>query len=346
MRAAVFHEHGPATNLKIEEIQEPNMGDHEVKIAVKAFSLNRLDIWTRKGSPVLKIPLPHIGASDFAGEVIAIGKDVKNVQVGDRVVVNPGVSCKKCERCLNNQQSECIKFSMIGEHHWGGAAEIAVVPSSNVMIIPEHITYTTAAASPVTVMTSYRMIYKKLRLQRGELILIIGATGGVGTIAVKMAKILGAKVIALGSNQENMKRLQDIGADFVINYHENEWPKQVYSLAKSHDKKGVDAVFDSVGEQVFESAVRALGKGGRYVTCGATSGTQGKLNLAMTFWNQISIMGSTMASDDEFIEAMNLVFDEKLIPEIDVALPFEKIQEAHELLEDGKRFGKIVLVMD
>ncbi|OLS16853.1 MAG: Alcohol dehydrogenase [Candidatus Heimdallarchaeota archaeon LC_2] len=346
MRAAVFFEHGSSDKLQISEIELPPLKANEVKIGVKAFALNRLDIFTRNGHPSLKLPLPHVGASDYSGIIIEVGENVENFKIGDRVLVNAGLSCKVCTSCLSGENSECDKFSMIGEHHWGGAAEYAQVPITNVLKIPDFIEFVDAAASSLTTLTAYRMLHTRAKIKNDELILIIGASGGVGTMGIQIAKLSNATIIAITSTDEKLEKLQKLGVDHVINYREfPNWSKEVYNLSKSMGRKGVDIVLDSVGEAVFEQAIRSLRKGGRYVTCGATSGTSGRINLALLFWKQLTIMGSTMASDSEFKDALQLLFDNKIKPVIDKVYNFEEIKDAHDRLESGNHFGKIVLTI-
>lgn len=347
MRAAVFFEHGSSDKLQISEIELPQLGENEVKIRVKAFALNRLDLFTRKGHPSLKLPLPHVGASDFSGTIVEMGGKVENFTIGDRIVVNAGLSCRSCRSCLSGENSECDKFSMMGEHQWGGAAEFAHVLATNILKIPDFIDFKDAAASSLTSLTAYRMLHTRARIKNNELILIIGASGGVGTMGIQIAKLSNATIIALTSTDEKREKLQKLGVDHVINYNEfPNWSKEVYNLSKSLGRRGVDIVLDSVGEVVFEQAIRSLSKGGRYVTCGATSGTSGKINLALLFWKQLTILGSTMASDSEFKEALQLLFDKKIKSVIDKVYDFEDIKNAHDRLESGNHFGKIVLTIN
>lgn len=343
MRAALIKEHGGIEKLEIADVEIPNINEDEVLIEVKAVALNRLDIWVRNGSPALKIPLPHVGGSDFSGIITKIGNKVTNVKVGDRVVINAGLSCRKCYECRRGEHSLCRDFKLLGEHTWGGTAEYAVAPESNVLKLPDHTSFEIAAAASLTSLTVYRMLVSKAKINPGELILVLGAGGGIGTIAVQMAHHFGGRVIALTSTEAKASKLKSLGAEYVINYKENpEWGKMVWQYS---EKKGVDIVVDSVGELVWKQAIRSLKKGGRFVTCGATTGNKGEINLALLFWNQLSFFGSTMASDKEFNEAMTLVFQKKIIPVIDSSFPLEKIQEAHQRLESGDQMGKVVLTL-
>ncbi|MHA2252135.1 MAG: zinc-binding dehydrogenase [Candidatus Kariarchaeaceae archaeon] len=343
MRAALINKHGDIDQLVIDEVDIPTINPHEVLLEVKSVALNRLDIWVRKGSPALKIPLPHIGGSDFSGVVKDIGKEVTDVSIGDRVVVNAGVSCNNCDYCRRGEHSLCTKFHLLGEHVWGGTAQFAVVPATNVLQLPDHIEFVEAAATSLTALTVYRMLVGRAKIKQTDRILVIGSGGGIGTMAVQIANVLGGEVIALTSSTEKMKLAKELGASSVINYKENpDWGKEVWTLT---GKKGVDIVVDSVGEVVWEQALRSLAKGGRLVTCGATSGFEGKTNIALVFWKQLSILGSTMASENEFREAMDLLFTGKIKPVIDAVFPLEEIKAAHQRLEAGEHTGKIVLTI-
>jgi len=341
MKAAIFRSHGSVENLEITEVNTPVIRDDEILINVKAAALNRLDIWVRNGSPALSIPLPHVGGSDFAGTVSEIGSKVTQFDVGDRVVANAGLSCKKCNNCLKGEHSLCQSFKLLGEHVWGGLAEFVKVPETNVIRLPDHIGFDTAAAASLTCLTAYRMIKNQARIRSTDNILVIGAGGGIGTISVQIAKYYGNKVFALTSTKEKAEKLIKLGADHVINYKDNpDWDRELWQLT---EKIGVDIVVDSVGSVVWKKALKSLAKGGRLVTCGATSGIRGETNIALLFWKQLSIIGSTMASDNEFREAMSLVFDINILPVIDSKYPLEQIQDAHRRLESGRHMGKIVI---
>lgn len=344
MKAAIFRNHGPVENLEIAEIDKPIINDNEILLKVEVAALNRLDLWVRNGSPALKIPLPHIGGSDFAGIISEIGSKITQFHVGDRVVANAGISCKTCANCLRDEHSLCRSFKLLGEHMWGGLAQFVKVPETNIIKIPDHISFDIAAAASLTSLTAYRMIKTQARVRSTDNVLVIGAGGGIGTISVQIAKYLGNKVFALTSTQEKADKLIELGADHVINYVDNpDWDRELWKLT---DKIGVDIVVDSVGATVWKKALKSLAKGGRLVTCGATSGIRGETNIALLFWKQLSIIGSTMASDKEFREAMSLVFNKNITPVIDSKYPLEQIQDAHRRLESGQHMGKIIIQID
>lgn len=341
MKAVVFREYGGPEKLQIEDITDPRtkLDSHMVKITVKAFALNYVDIWTRRG--MTQVPLPHVGGTDVSGVIKEMGSDVVNFNIGDRVLVNPGLSCHKCKYCLMGEQSMCTRFNILGVGTWGGAAEEAIIPASNLKIINDSMPFTEAAAAPLTFITAYRMLRTKARIREGEAVLVTAASGGVGTAAVQMAKVMGADVIGLTSNEEKMNKLKDLGALFTINYNEyKDWDQVVLDYT---DNKGVNIVIDSVGEQTWEKAINSLSKGGRLVTVGSTTGPNGNTSIRSLFRKQASIYGSYMGSTRDFDGAMSMLFKGKIHPVIDSVLPMDKIQKAHQKLESGNHIGKLVL---
>lgn len=343
MRAVVFHEHGSVDKLTlVEDHPHPILGSADVLVRVKACALNHLDIFTREGLPGLDLPLPHVPGSDMAGVVEEVGQQVEHYAVGDRVVVNPGISCGFCEFCLAGEDSLCKQFKILGEHLPGGYAEFAKVPATNLLKLPDHISFEQAASGALSLLTAYRMVIKRGRLRLGEKVGVIGAGGGVSVFAIQLAKLAGAKVFATTSTDQKAEQARSLGADVVLNYTEDpNWWKTLYYET---GKRGLDVVVDSVGEATWDKSLRLLRKGGRLVTCGATTGPMGKTNINLIFWNQLEIIGSTMASRSEFREALQLVFDGKInIPVI--TYPLEKAREAQLLMEEGQQFGKIVLLV-
>jgi NADPH:quinone reductase-like Zn-dependent oxidoreductase len=341
MKAIIFKEHGGPDKLEfVTDFPEPVINEEEVLIKVKACALNQLDIFTRNGSPTLKLPLPHIPGSDVSGVIEKLGSQVRGWNIGDRVVINPGKWCNSCEFCIAGEHSLCKSFLLVGEHIHGGYAEYLKISSRNLLKLPEHITFEESAGAALSLLTAYRMIIKRGRLRPGEIVLVIGASGGVSTFAIQLAKLTGAKVWATTSTDEKVKQAQDLGADFVINYtNDPDWAKTVYLKS---GKRGVDMVVDSVGTKTWEKSLKTLRKGGRLVTCGGTTGLNGNTNIGLIFWNQLEIIGSTMSSQSEFIEAMQLLFDGK----IKVPTKIFELQEARtaqEYMMNQQQFGKIVL---
>lgn len=339
MKALVFYQHGGVDQLHYATMPEPVIGPDEALIEVRAVALNRLDLWVRAGIPGLKLAMPHIGGSDIAGVVAAVGEEIDEAWLGRRVVVNPSLSCGRCEYCLAGQQCLCPRFKVLGEHTPGGLAEYAVAPARNLHAIGDAIPFTKAAAVPLVYQTAWRALISQARLRAGERV-ILGAGGGVATAAIQIAKLAGAYVYAVTSTAEKERRAQDLGADETINYQQTDFSKEVW---RRTNKRGVDVVLENVGPATWQGSVRALRKGGQLVTFGATTGRFAETDLNLLYWNQLSLIGSTMANHAEFNAVMDLVFSGRLRPVIDRVMPLSAGAEAQRILEAGEQFGKIVL---
>lgn len=338
MRAAVFHEFGGPEVLRIESVDMPPPGPGEVLIEVRNAALNHLDVWVRRGLP-MQITMPHIGGSDIAGVVHATGPGVEGWERGARVVVDPSVSCGRCEWCQRGEPNLCDHYAIIGEHTQGGFAEYVVVPAANLFRVPDEVDFATAAAAPLAFLTAWRGIRTRGRLRAGETVLVTGGSGGVASAAIQIAKHLGAIVHAV-TTAEHVERVQALGADHVYDRTVADFSRE---LAQRTNTRGVDLVFDSVGEATWKQNTRSLAKLGRIVVYGATTGPHVQLDLRHVFWKQLEVIGTTMATPEEFREVMQLVFSGKLEPVVDVVLPLEQIREAHERIEMGKQFGKIII---
>jgi NADPH:quinone reductase-like Zn-dependent oxidoreductase len=340
MKALVFYEHGGLEQLQYADVAEPVVGPHEALVQVKAVALNRLDLWVRTGIPGLQLAMPHIGGSDIAGVVAAVGEEVDSAWVGRRVVINPSLSCGRCEYCLAGQQCLCVRFKILGEHTPGGMAEYVVAPAANLYAIPDDFPFAEAAAAPLAFQTAWRALISQARLRAGERVLILGAGGGVATAAIQIAKLAGAYVYGVTSTAEKERRARELGADETINYRQTDFSKEIWQRT---GKRGVDVVLENVGPATWKGSVRALRKGGRLVIFGATTGRFAETDLNLLFWNQPSLIGSTMANNAEFAEVMGLVFSRRLRPVVDRVLPLSAGAEAQRILEAGEQFGKIVL---
>jgi NADPH:quinone reductase-like Zn-dependent oxidoreductase len=341
MKAAVFHEHGGADKLQMADLPVPEPGPAQVRVKVAWGALNHLDLWTRNGLPGVTLAMPHIGISDIAGTVDKAGEGVQGWSPGDRVVVNPGLSCGECTYCRRGEDATCRTYGVMGEHAPGGAAEYAVVPTRNLLRVPDGFSLKKACAANLSYMTAYRMVKSRAQVNPGENVLVLGAGSGVSTAAIQIAKRLGATVYATTSTKEKEERAKALGADMVVNYKDDpDWHKTFY---KATDKHGMDVVVDHIGEQTWAKSVRALAKGGRLVTCGGTTGPQTTQDVRLLFWRQLSILGSTMAHDREYREVMSLVFDGHLEPPIDEAFPLEGLADAHRRMERHEQFGKIMI---
>ncbi len=342
MKALAIYEHGGIDKLQIVDLPKPTIGPDDVLVNVKAVALNHLDLWVREGLPNLKLQMPHIPGSDMAGIIAEVGANVRGLKVGQRVTVNPGVSCGHCEFCLAGEQSLCPDFGILGEHSTGGAAEFARVPAVNVLPIPDDFPFEDAAAAPLVYLTAWRALISRARLREGEDVLILGAGAGVSTAAIQIAKHAGARVFVTSSSDDKLKKAQGIGADFGYNYKTQEWDRQLFAAT---NKRGVDVVFESVGAATWIKSIRSLKRGGRMVVIGATSGATPQEEIRYIFWKQIEIIGSTMSNQTEFRDVMKLVLRGELKPVIDSIMPLERAQDAHARLASGEQFGKIVLTV-
>ncbi len=340
MKAVRIHEHGGPEVLQYEDAPDPEIGANEALVRVKACALNHLDLFVRAGA-VPGLDLPHIPGSDVAGTLEDVGANVDGFGPGDRVVLNPSLSCGNCEFCRMGEDSLCASFSIVGEHGDGGYAELVKVPARNLVRMPDDFSFEEAAAAPLTFLTAWRMLMTRARLQTGDDILILGASGGVGTAALQIAKLAGARVFVTAGSDEKLQRLQELGADELINYHEVDFSKDVYHRT---GKRGVDVVVESVGEATFQGSVRCLRKGGRLVCCGATTGPKGEVDLRVLFWKQLELIGSTMGTRAEFDDVMNLVWERKLEPIVHQTFSLDEAKPAHETMASGDFFGKLVLV--
>ncbi len=340
MRAAVFTEHGGPEVVHLSEVERPEPAPGEVRIAVRATSLNHLDLWVRRGLP-FEIPMPHIGGSDVAGIVDALGAGVEGVAMGTRVVVDPSLAYDWYSGQGRGPSISDPPFGVLGEHTQGGLAEHCVVPQENLLELPDDVPFERAAAAGLTFVTAWRGLIGRGALRPGESVLITGASGGVSTAGVQIAKRAGAKVYAVTSGTENVRRVEALGADVVYDRLEVDFSKELW---RDTERRGVDLVLDSVGEAVWEGCLRSLGVGGRLVTYGGTAGAKVTSDVRLIFWKQLSILGSTMGPPEDFRRVMGLLFEGHLESVIHAVMPLEEARRAHELLEAGEAFGKLVLV--
>jgi NADPH:quinone reductase-like Zn-dependent oxidoreductase len=341
MKALAFNEHGGLDKLRYQDVPDPTTGDGEVLVKVRACALNHLDLFVREGLPGLKLPLPFWSGCDIAGEIAGVGAAVQDVAVGDRVAVNPNLNCRRCEFCTRGEDSLCVTYGILGEHTHGGLAEHVKVDARNVIKLPDHVRFEDAAAFILANMTAWRMLVTQARLRPGEDLLIIGVGGGVSSTAVQIGKLCGARVWVTSSSDDKLARARELGADECINYAKEDWAKTVFQKT---GRRGVDVILENVGAATWQGSIRSLVKGGRLVTCGATSGPIGETDIRLVFWKQISIIGSTMASRREFNEVMIQLFRGKLRAIVDSVMPLREGAAAQQKLAEGKQFGKIVLL--
>jgi len=341
MKCIRIHEHGGPEKLIYEEISVPKIEAGEVLVSVKATSVNHIDLWVRQGLPGVKFHLPIIPGVDAAGVVAEKGDAVTHVKIGDRVVVAQGISCGHCKHCLNGNDNLCKDYILIGEHRDGADAEYLAVPGRNVLPLSEKISFEEAAAAALVFLTAWQMLADKAQVRPGEDVLVNGVSSGVGSAALQIAKLLGARVIATTSTNEKAAKARELGADEVINYNRQSTLEEVRRLT---GRKGVEVVIDHVGKTVWDQNIKSLTKGGRLVTCGATSGFEGITDIRYVFYKQLQILGSTMGRKGDLITIFNFIEQGKLKPVIDRVMPLEELREAHRFVEEGKHFGKIVLI--
>jgi NADPH:quinone reductase-like Zn-dependent oxidoreductase len=340
MKAVLFHEHGGPEVLRTEEVPDPGATGREVLIEVHAASVNHLDIFARRGMPGVKLPLPHIPGADAAGVIVDTGPEVEQFSPGQRVTINPGISCGRCEFCAAGFGSQCLTYHMVGENIDGSYAELLKISEHNVLAIPDDMSFADAAAAPLVFMTAWSMMISKGRIQPGEDVLILGAGAGVGTAAIQIAKMVGCRVFATASSDEKLEHARQLGADVLINYTEEPFDRAIRKLT---DKRGVDVVIDYIGADTWVRSLRTARRGGRILTCGATTGPTPETDLRHIFFRQLQILGSTMGSPRDFRDVMKCVFRGQLKPVVDRILPLSEAQEAHKLIEGRKVFGKLIL---
>jgi len=341
MKALYFNQHGERDVLEYGDLPDPRPGPGEVLVEIRAAALNHLDIWVRRGWPGLKLVMPHVGGSDGAGVVAALGAGVSGVEVGERVVIDPGISTVEDEWTRRGLDSLSPGYQILGEHRTGTLAERIVVPASNVVPIPDGFGWVEACAPLLAGLTAWRMLIGCGQVKPGESVLIVGAGGGVNSMAIQIAKLAGAVVYALTSTPEKMRRATELGADQVLNYSEDrEWSKTILGLTM---RRGVDVVVDNVGQATIVNSIRSLAPGGRLLSVGNTSGFKAEIDLRYLFARQIRWIGSTTGSHQDFRDVLNLIWKRRLRSVVDRVFPLREAKEAIGLLEDGHQFGKVVV---
>jgi len=336
--------------LKIKDIPSPKPKPNEVIFKVKTASLNYDDIWGMRGKP-LAIPLPHISGTDAAGEVIAIGSDVKTIKVGDRVVSHGNMSCRVCKACTDGREYDCRKRAIWGFETgplWGGYCEETHLPEVNVVKIPEGVSYDQAAAASMTLLTSWHMLIGRAKIQPGQLVLIMGGSSGVGNYGIQIAKLFGCTVIATAS-PDKLERLLELGADYAVDHRKEDWHKEVRAIAKKvvkpyGDVPGVDVIFEHIGGTHWNKELTLLNYGGTIVTTGATTGYNVKTDLRHIFFKGINILGSTQGTRAELEQGLYWMSQGKIKSVIDSVYSLEHAAEAHTKMLKGKGlFGKILM---
>lgn len=340
MKAVVFHEHGGPERLSYEEVPAPTPGPGQALVRVKACALNHLDIWVRQGIPAYKIPLPHISGCDVAGVVETVGSEASGVAPGDRVVVSPGVSCWRCPACLAGRDNECPGYHLIGAGVDGGYAEFVAVPERNLLPLPKGLSFEEAAAFPLVSVTAWHMLFARAGLKPGETVLVMGAGSGVGSAAIQLARAAGALVFTTVGSEEKAPKARALGAAEVLIHGRDPLAKRLRELTAG---RGVDVVIEHIGPAVWDECVGALARGGRLVTCGATTGPEVKVDLRALFSRQITLRGSYMGTRAELAQAAVLVERGLLKPVVDRVFPLAEARAAQEAMLNRRLFGKLVL---
>ena len=340
MKATIFRQHGGPEVLEYTDVPDPSIRADEVLVEVKACALNHLDIFVRQGMPGIEIPLPHILGNDIAGVVKEVGELVTWAKPGDEVMVQPGVSCGHCAACLSGQDNLCREYDILGYRRNGGYAELVAVPGANLLPKPAQLSWPEAAALPLVTVTAWHMLVTRANVQPGENVLVHAAGSGVGSIAIQIAKLRGARVITTASSDDKLAKARELGADQTINYSQDDWPKEVKRLT---DRRGVDVVIEHTGAATWPGSIASLKNNGRLVTCGATSGYDARTDLRQVFYRHLTLLGSFMGSKAELLEAMKFVAQGKIRAVVDRVLPLSEARQAHELMESRGQFGKIAL---
>jgi NADPH:quinone reductase-like Zn-dependent oxidoreductase len=343
MKAVLFHNHGGPEVLEYADFPTPEPGVGQVLVRLRAAALNRLDLWVRTGWPGIKLEYPHIPGADGAGEVAAVGEGVGNWAPGDRVVINSNLSCGKCDYCLAGMDNRCRTWQLLGETVRGTYAQYLAISAGNLYRMSDGIDPRAAAAAGLVFHTAWHSLVRRGRLQAGETVLVVGASGGVNSASIQIAKLAGARVIVVGSNARKLELARSLGADDLIDRSIDEnWSKQVYALT---EKRGVDVVVDNVGT-TFPQSFRAAGKGGRILTVGNTGGPRFEIDNRFMFSKHLSLLGSSMGTHTDFAQVMELVFTGKLKAVLDRDFPLHEASAAQEYLASGDQLGKVTLTIE
>lgn len=341
MKAVVFQKHGGPEVLEYLDAPDPIINGNEVLLEVRACALNYLDVWARRGLPGIKIPLPHILGNDISGVVREVGDLVTWVGVDDEVMLQPGTSCGHCIECLRGNDNLCPEYDILGYGKNGGYAQFVVAPGVNVIPKPRNLSWEDAAALPLVTLTAWHMLVTRARLQPGEDVLVHAAGSGVGSMALQIAKLRGARVIVTAGSDKKLQKALELGADETVNYSNEDWPGEVKKLT---NRQGVDVVFEHTGSETWPGSIAALKKNGRLVTCGATSGFDARTDLRQLFYRHLTLLGSFMGSKAELLDAMKFVENGAIRAVIDKTMPLFEASHAHELMENRAQFGKLVLI--
>ncbi len=340
MKAIAMRAHGGPEVLKLEQLPDLEPRPGWAVVRVRAVALNHLDLWVRRGWPGLLLSFPHVPGSDVAGVVESLGPGAEGWKPGDEVVLSPGLSCGRCRECLSGRDNLCRGFSILGEHVSGGYAEQVTVPAANLLAKPKGLSFEQAACIPLVFLTAWHALVARAGLRTGETVLVHAGGSGVGSAAIQIARLLGARVIATAGTDGKCEKALALGADHAVNYEKEDFFAAVKKLTH---RRGADVVFEHVGKKTWEKSLLAAAPGGRVVTVGATTGYDPLTDLRHVFYRQLSILGSTMGSKGELFDVLRFVGEGKLRPVLDRVMPLEEAARAQGLLSERAQFGKIVL---
>jgi NADPH:quinone reductase-like Zn-dependent oxidoreductase len=342
MRAAVIRSQGDPDVLQLTDIETPVPGPAEALVRVRACALNHLDLWTRSGRAGYVPPLPHILGNDVAGEIASLptGMDTTRLSLGQRVMLQPGTSCGRCLMCLSGDDFACRQYKILGHGRPGGYAEFVSVPLSNLIQIPDSISFENASAFPLVFLTAWRMLVVRAQVKRGDDVLVWAAGSGVGMAAIQIAKLMGARVIATAGGEKKLQLARDLGADAVVDHYTGD---VVAEVKRFTSKKGAEVVIEHTGEKTWERSILSLAYRGRLVTCGNTSGPRGETDLRFVFAKHLTLMGSYMGSRADLLSVAPHFFAGRLRTHVHATLPLDLAAQAHRMMEASEHFGKIVL---
>lgn len=339
MKAIRIHKCGGPEVLRWETVPDPLCLPNQVLVQMKAMSINHLDIWVRNG--LFNYPLPIIMGSDGAGVIVEVGQEVEGWKVGDAVIIQPGTYCGNCQFCQEGKENFCADYGILGETENGTQCELMALNSEQLERKPDFLSFEETAAFPLVFLTSYTMLIRRAKIQKGETILILGAGSGVGSAAIQIAKLYNCRIIATGGDEKKLQLAKSLGADYVINHSAEIIHKRVKEIT---DGVGADIVFEHVGEATWNSSLKSLRRGGRLVTCGATTGANVSINLRHLFIKNLSILGSTMGDRKAFSEVVEWLAQGKIKPVVDRVFSMSEVAKAHVHIENRQQFGKVVLV--
>jgi len=340
MKAARIHQHGGSDVLAYEDAPEPKIQANQVLVRVRACALNHLDLFVRAGLPGLSLSMPHVLGSDIAGEIVEVGALCERVKPGWRVLLSPGMSCRQCEQCLSGNDNLCRRYTVFGYTADGGDCELLAAPEYTAIPIPNDLSFDEAAAAPLVFLTAWHMLMSRARLQPGEDVLVLGASGGVGSAAIQIARMFQCRVIATAGGEEKLAKARALGATHVIDHYRQDLAAEVKQIT---GKRGVDVVVEHVGTATWTRSLESLGPAARLVTCGATTGYDARIDLRHLFFKQWSVLGSFMGTMGELHQVLKFVFRKQLRPVIDRVYPLADIRAAHDRLERREQFGKVIV---